>query len=170
MLQIEAVIPSISWFCKSLSIRVLETVSSMLGQCYIQVPTSHKGNKKKNLYLKNPNLETAHITSTHNLLVKTWQNIYQGGMEMQLLARWPHTHPQISMVEVKRNNFWWTASCLLYHIENINTNRKQGNMKFCSEVKMGQHIKGNLYQCSWSFLMWVGEIMTALELVMRSVA
>ena len=43
-------------------------------------------------------------------------------------ARRPHTQPQIITVEVGGNRFWPTASCLLHHVENKNTGRKQRGM------------------------------------------
>lgn len=64
--------------------------------------------------------------------MKTWPNIHHEGLEMQPLTRWPHTQPQIIVVKIKGNTFWWTASCLLRHTENINTNRKQRGTWCCA--------------------------------------
>lgn len=38
-------------------------------------------------HLKSPNLDIAHITFSHSLLVKTWPNIHHEGLEMQPLTR-----------------------------------------------------------------------------------
>lgn len=118
-----------------LGLRVLASAWTRLDHCYIQVPTSLRGKekiwKKPTYYLKGPNLGTARVASTHDLLVKTRPDIHpleQRRLECAAPAGWPNTQPQVITAEEEGSRFWWAASCLLRHIENMNTNRKQRGM------------------------------------------
>ena len=115
------------------SLRVLASAQAGMHHYYIQFPSSLKGRekiwKKPTYCFKDPNLEVTHIASSSigdNLAKRLPLIVKEVGCASQ--ARRPHTQPQIITVEVGGNRFWLTASCLLHHVENKNTGRKQRGM------------------------------------------